>query len=650
MEVRDRRRLARRVRLLGAGLVAGLGLAGARAAELQLEQHDQLSRLARDQYLAEVTVPARRGQIYDRSGKALAISVDVPSVWADPSSVTDPRRAARDLAAALELDVDLVYGRLASDRLFVWLKRQVSPAEADAVRALKLAGVGITQESRRFYPNREVAAHALGFVGVDGRGLEGLERAFERELAGEPQVVETFRDARGKAVFAGELDPDRRSSGADLHLTLDVQIQHAAEQALKKHQRQTGAKSATAVVLDVPTGDILALAVQPAWNPNVAGSASPDARRNRAITDVFEPASTMKPLVVAAALDAKVLRHDAVLFCENGSLSIGSHTIRDMQPHGWLSLTGILQKSSNIGAAKTGQALGADKLHAALKAFGFGQRTGVGLPGEAAGLLHDHKSWSDVGVATMSYGHGVAVTLVQLGAAYRALAADGVYVPPRLVRSVDGGAMARPVEERRVVSVEVARRVRKMLETAVGPEGTGHLAQIPGYRIAGKTGTAEKPDPVAGGYSVDRHVALFAGMLPAEAPRLVVVVALDEPQKQHMGGTVAAPIFADIAGAAARTLGIVPDQAIAAAASAPERLAAPRPVESLPPRPGPVAGPGAMPSFMGLTARQVVDRFSKVGRGLDLEMSGSGRVVRQVPEPGSERAGATRLSLVLGEP
>ncbi len=650
MDGRDRRRFNRRVHLVVLVLLFGLGAAGVRSFRLQTEQHERMARLAREQYLNDVRLPARRGRILDRHGKPLAVSVDVPSVYANPSAVVDARKTARALAPVLGADLHVLYQRLASERLFVWLKRQVSPEVARKVEALKLPGIATTKEPKRFYPNREVAAHSIGFTGVDGQGLEGIERSLDEELTGEPQVVMVERDGRGRAVLSSTLDPEHRTSGQDVYLTLDLQVQHAAEQALRRAVTATQARAGTAVVLDVPTGEVLAIAVQPQYNANLAGDVPAARRRNRAITDVFEPGSTMKPLVVAAALQTKAVQLDEVFFCENGALTIGKNTIRDTSQHGWLGLTGIIEKSSNIGAAKVGQALGRERMERYLRAWGFGTRTGVGFPGEVAGLLRPSKTWSDVGLATIAFGHGVAVTSLQMAAAYRALAAGGEWRAPLLVKRNDGNRRGT----RRVVSKEVARAVTRMLVAAASPEGTGAAARVPGYTVAGKTGTAQKIDPVTGGYSSDKFVAAFAGFAPADDPRIVIVVSVDEPHHHHTGGSVAAPVFSEIAAATLRYLGVVPEITVANEAPSakvqPEELAE-QPVQ-LPVTSQSDTALGdaeAVPSFLGLTARQVMERYVEVGRGLELVLLGSGRVVRQDPKPGSLRRDIRRIELTMAD-
>lgn len=645
-----------RVQLVLAVFWVCLGLVVARAAQLQIYQHAHLQHLAQEQYLNTVRVPAKRGQIYDRGGNALAISVDVPSVYANPKLLADPREAAKQLAPVLGMDVPSLRERLESDRYFVWLKRQIEPPDAERVARLGILGINITKEPRRFYPNREIGAHVVGFAGLDARGLEGVEKQLDAELLGEPQVVPAVRDARGGAVLAGGLDPTQRSRGSDVRLTLDLQLQHAAQAAVQRSLLNARARGAMALVLDVASAEVLAMAVAPAFNPNQGNKERPERRRNRVVTDVFEPGSTLKPLVVAAALNAQAIQPKTVMFCENGRYAIGRHTISDTSPHAWMGLTEILAKSSNIGMAKIAEALGRERLEASLRQMGLTKRTGIELPGEVNGMLRPSASWSDLETATISFGQGMAVNGLQLAAAYRALAADGVYKEPRLVKAVDRSdgthLVPQSSPERRLFSAVTAKRVTAMLEASVAPgTGTGRLAAVPGYRVAGKTGTAQKADPLTGGYSRDRYLALFTGYLPAEAPRVVIVVAVDEPQGSHFGGTVAAPVFAEIGMAAMQRLGVLssspqaPVAAASVASASQENLAVaeerPAVVDSAPPQ------PGVLPSFMGLTPRQVVERLVQSGLGVDLNLAGTGRVVRQDPGGGSAPGLGRHVNLVL---
>lgn len=568
-----RKAFQQRVRVLWIILVVALCGVALRSFQLQVVQHANLDKLARGQYLNDVKVNASRGEITDRTGKQLAISVEVPSVFANPPEVTDPRATARKLAGILKLPLDSIYQKVASERYFIWLARQVSPEAAKAIADAKLPGIGITREPRRFYPNLTLAANVVGFAGLESKGLEGIERQLDEELAGEPHVVTAVRDARHRAVLSEALDTES-AHGADVKLSLDLQIQHAAQDALAQALSEYDAASGVAVVLEAQTAEVLALAVEPTFNPNAAQQAAKARLRNRPVTDFFEPGSAMKPLVVAAALDAGVVDKGTVIFCENGEIKIGAHTIHDVEKSGWLSLGGILQRSSNIGAAKVGQMLGRDKLAAMFTGVGYGARSGIELPGESGGMMRKPSTWSTVGVATQSYGHGIAVTALQLAASYRVLAADGMYKAPRLVREVrfaDGRMekLDKP-EEHRVFKSSTVRTVLPMLESVLADGGTGALARVPGYRVAGKTGTSMKIDTVAGGYNRDRYVASFAGFLPAEAPRVIIAVAIDEPMKVHHGGEVAAPVFARIGEASMRVLGVVPSAFVAKATTTPQ--------------------------------------------------------------------------------
>ena len=636
-------------------LLVGLALAGLRTADLQINQHARLAALARDEYLREVKVPARRGQIMDRHGQSLAISIDVPSLYANPSLIDDPRQAARALAKHLDTDLHTLYQRLATDKYFVWLQRRVDPGVAEAVLALGLPGVATARESKRFYPNRELAAQVLGFVGVDAQGLEGVERSLDDVVSGKRQVVAALRDARGRAVLAAGLDPDARAHGADVYLTLDATIQHVVEDALARVVGRARASSAEAMVLSVPTGEILAMASAPGFNPNTPTQRKPLWRRNRPVTDVYETGSTLKPLVVAAALEGGSASLDDVIFCENGAMEVGGHTIRDTKPHGWLGLTQIIAKSSNIGSAKIGFAMGSEALYKALRAYGFGAPTGLRFPGEAQGIVRPPKTWSSLEVATTAFGHGLAVTTLQLATAYAVLASGGVYRAPTLIRRVvspDGHDMPLPRRRgRRVLKPQVAAAVMRMMEAVVAAGGTGPRAEVVGYRVAGKTGTAQKPDPHSGGYSNELFVASFTGVAPADRPAVVVAVKVDEPRVQHSGGAVAAPVFAEIVAAVLPQLGILPSERVSeplgeekgAEAGSEGKLPV---IDST--HVAPVAADsGIVPSFVGFTARQVVARVVDGDLPFEVELTGTGVAARQKPLPGTRWTDSTRVSIVL---
>ncbi|XXF76461.1 penicillin-binding protein [Myxococcaceae bacterium GXIMD 01537] len=653
--------LALRVRLLGGLFFALLALAFGRAVFLQVFEQDKLRGLAQDQYVRQIEIPARRGDIYDRRGTPLAQSVEVDSIWVDPSMLPDVRKASRSLAKALTLDAEELQARLTRAKRFAWVKRQTKPAEVEAVKALGLPGIGFTKEPKRYYPLRELGAHVVGMVGTEGRGLEGLELAFDDELSGQNSRLSGFRDAKGrKLLVQGSLDPMERQ-GASVTLTIDRHLQYVAEKSLSKAVEDSRATAGMAVVLDPKTGEILALANHPRFNPNVPGAGSGGSIRNRAALDTFEPGSTMKAFVVAAALEQKAIKLDDTLFCENGAWRVGRHVIHDdVHSYGWLTPERILQVSSNIGASKVAQALGRERLVEAYHAFGFGERTGLSLPGEGRGVIPFPKA--EVTLATQSFGQGMTATAVQMAAGYGALANDGLLMRPYLVQKVvdpDGVVLLenRPVEVRRPVSPQVARQVVRMLETVVVKGGTATRAAMEEYRVAGKTGTAQKVDPVARGYS-DKRIASFIGMVPAENPRAVILVVMDEPKTDVYGGLVAAPAFKEIATAAMAHLAVPPSRTVA-----PEVAAAPPPVQAAaavavkpsakPARPvvaevvTEASEPGAIrvPDVTGQAGREAVVKL--LAAALEPQLLGSGRVVSQTPAAGSLVEKGARVTLEL---
>ncbi len=583
------RRIRIRIFVLGLLLFGSLGGLLARAVRLQLGEEKKLGRVAREQYQATVSLPGRRGDIRDRNGVALASSVQVDSIFADPRAILDLDEAVEGLAGALHLPARALRRRLAEKGRFVWVKRQVTAAEARAVEGLGLSGIGAVKESRRFYPERELAAQLLGFTGVDGEGLEGLERFYDQVLAGRSVLLPCVRDARGRLI-AEETATADDLEGAALDLTIDRALEYLAQQAIDRQVAESHAASGIAIVLEPATGALLALAVAPPFNPNSVRPSDRDALRDRAVTDAFEPGSTFKSFLAAALLQEKVATPATPLFAENGAWRIGRRTLHDHEPFGWLTLARVLQVSSNIGAAKFGLALGRIRLHDYLQAFGFGARTGIALPGEVRGTVASLRS--DISVATASFGQGVTATPLQIVTAFGALANGGTLMRPYVVERIvepDGRSVTtepRPI--RSVVSRAVARTVTKMLEAVVEKGGTAPAAAVPGYLVAGKTGTAQKADPLTGGYSADKRFASFVGYLPAQAPRFVIGVFVDEPKGKIYGGEVAAPVFREIAEGALRQMGVPPTEPIpapaapvAAATPATARPGGPRPALKL---------------------------------------------------------------------
>jgi len=633
-----------------AGLFGALfALILARAVDLAVLRGPDFARRAALQHRARIALEPRRGEIVDRNGEKLALSLDVPSIYERPREFRAlPGQDAKlpALARALDVPPGTLRAATSSRAPFVWLKRHAVPREAEAVRALGLRGVGAVLEGRRFYPHGTLAAHVLGLVGVDSQGLEGLERRFDRVIRGEPQYLEVDRDAHGRDIFHGGVQPDA-PQGNRLELTLDVGIQTLAEQELAAGVAAAKAKGGAVVVLDPWTGEVLALANYPTFNPNEPDDPRDprwrDRLRDRAITDPYEPGSTFKAFLAAAALEEHVVTPDEMLFCENGRFQVGRWTIHDSHPHGWLTFAQVIQYSSNIGASKVGERLGRDRYAAYLHAFGFGARTQVELPAESPGILRPTDTWARIDLATHSFGQGVSVTPLQMAAAFAAIANGGTLMRPFVVRrsvSPSGEVLFehQPTPVRRVVRPETARLTTALLERVVEEEGgTGTKARLDDFPVAGKTGTAQKVDPRTGAYS-SKRIGSFVGFVPADRPRLVILVLIDEPSTSSYGGVVAAPVFRNIAAGALKQLGVQPP--------APTQLvtAAPAP-SAVPPPSAPADSPTATPSFLGLSLREVFARAQAAG--WDVRVTGTGYVTAQEPPPGAPLAGARRLALQL---
>jgi len=542
----------RRRLVLAAMVLAAAALTG-RAADLHLNRQAFLQSQGDARYLRAVDIPAHRGNILDRNGEPLAISTPVESVWADPSRLAAARSRWPALARILELDIETLAG-LVEPRLgreFVYLKRQVTPASAARIRDLAVPGVHLQREYRRYYPLGEVAGHVTGFTNVDDAGQEGLELAYDERLRGTPGAKRVIRDRLGRIVAAVELIRAPQP-GRDLGVSLDRRVQYLAYRALKAAVQRHAARGGVAVVLDAGTGEVLAMVNQPAYNPNNRADRVGSRYRNRAVTDVFEPGSAVKPFTIASALQTGRFSPETVVQTAPGFYRVGGHTIRDFRDYGRIDLATVIKKSSNVGATKVALAIPPERLWRTLRSVGLGRVTGSGFPGESAGILTHFADWGELRRATLSFGYGLSVTPLQLVQAYSVIAAGGRLHPVTFER-VRGTASGT-----RVMSEEVALAVRTMLEAVVSEGGTGHRAAIDGYRVAGKTGTVRKP--VSGGYAEDRYVAVFVGMAPASRPRLVGLVMLDEPRRRgYYGGEVAAPVFAEMVGGALRVLGIAPD-------------------------------------------------------------------------------------------
>ena len=550
-----------RSRTVGLLLMGAFAALVGRAFYLQVINNDFLQEKGESRYLRDIEVSASRGKIVDRNGDLLAVSTPMKSIWAIPGDARTMSTAQkRQLAALLDISVRELDGKIAPEKTFVFIKRQVPPETADRIAALKLPGVHQEKEYRRYYPTGDMTAHIVGFTGVDDKGLEGVELAFQPSLIGRHGSRTVIRDRRGNIVEdIGALKPPQ--DGKDIRLALDSKIQYLAYSQLKAAVEKHKAKAGGAIVLDTRTGEILALVNLPSYNPNNREHLSGAQLRNRAITDTFEPGSVMKPFTAALALELGKVRPETVINCAPGKLSIGPATISDAHPHGALTVAQVVQKSSNVGTVKMALGFPPRDMWEMLDSVGFGQAPNLGFPGEVHGRLRPWKNWRPIEQATMSYGHGVAVSLIQLARAYAIFARDGETVPLTLIRSDEP-----PAHGARVFSQQTAREIRTMLEMAVQPEGTAPKARVPGYRVGGKTGTAYK---IEGGVYVRKYIASFIGLAPIGDPRLVVAVMIDEPTGgAHYGGDVAGPVFSQIMGGSLRTLGIPPDDPLQVADAA----------------------------------------------------------------------------------
>lgn len=666
--------------------VMGLALGGivSSAWRVQVEDGPEWRDMAEKQRQRRLHIEPKRGTLYDRNGAPLAVSIEVPSVSADAVEMlrgvdgdAAQEAALRDASArigkALALDPGDVYGKLASHRRFVWLKRRVSGDEAEAVRDLgdtkrephPVHGLAVEGEGHRYYPGRELAGAVLGFVAPDAQGKDGLELALDEDLRGKVEEVRGLRDRSGRLIFEGGGE-SQALQGNDVTLSIDEGIQHLAEREIEAAMHTYETKGGSLVVVDPYSGEILALASTPGYNPNDYTESDADGRRDRAVTDRFEPGSVMKPFLMAGALAAGTLKPTDSINCEHGVFQIGGVTIHDTHLNDILTPTQVLAKSSNIGALKIGLQLGEPSLYATYRRFGFGEPTGITLPGEASGVLRPQgRAWYDAETASASFGQGISVTTLQLAMAMSAIANGGRLLEPILVKKVTDGHGETIRESsvhvrREAIPAGVARTVAEMLTAVTEDGGTAVEAAIPGYRVAGKTSTAQKVDPATGKYSSEKYTAVFVGFVPVEHPRLVVAVVLDEPTIGHYGGDLAGPVFRRVSEASLRYLGVTPT-AGSAKISAVKRegdpadamLAMMRPSPP-PPAPSPPSSaaqatpaPGGLrvPDATGLPAHDAVVALSKAGFVPQIE--GWGRAVRQTPAPGTAAPRGTAVRVVF---
>ncbi len=642
------------VRLWTTGAVMSLcfGVLLTRAYVLQIQKRDLYRSLAEEQYLREIEVPPHRGRIVDRSDSELAASASVDSVYLEPQKLRAelPDAAHRDpqlakLASALGLELTDVKKRAQSDRHYLFLKRRIPPEEAQRVRQLGLPGVGLTQEPKRYYPNRSLAGPLLGWAGIDAIGLEGVELAYDRFLRGSRASVIGWQDARGRKVMVGGVGDSSRERGHDVHLTLDKFIQFRLEQALEEGVHKAKARAGVAVALDPRNGEVLAMASVPSVNPNDPSGARERGVRNRVVTDPFEPGSTIKPFTISAALEAGAIRASDEWDCEGGQWRIGHVTIHDADPEGILTTTQVLGRSSNICTSKITRRLGKEKTYLFLRQLGFFAPTGIDLPGERSGQVRPVAEWGDVAFANISFGQGMTATPIQIASAMSAFANGGILYRPhvvsRVVSATGQTVLESHPEGKRVMSSKTASQMRQMLRAVMEKKGTGEDLDIPGYPVAGKTGTAQKVDPNTRRYSPEFWASSFVGFAPYDDPRILLYVMVDEPHEGHYGGKVAGPIFVKVVSAVLPYLGVPPQNSPTVVTTAP--MPRPSPSDQFgPPVPVALRYPGVpesqrVPNFMGLGLGKAIDLART--SGFRLELNGSGVVVSQEPPAGSARRG-----------
>jgi cell division protein FtsI (penicillin-binding protein 3) len=637
MKVKKKKWIRLRTYLVAAFFLLGLGTITARAYQLQVLEKDRLAAIARAGYIGTTKLPPKRGTIYDREGHELALSVEVSSIYAHPNRIKEKLKTARHLSQILNERRDGILNLLNSQRSFVWIMRKVPPALARKIEGLNLDGVVVTTETRRYYPGRENGAHLIGFVGADNQGLEGLERKYDRYLRGPQYRLIHMRDALGRPFSISRPIPSGHGMH-DLILTIDKDIQYKAQQALLSAVRKAKAKSGHCLVLDPETGEVLAMAVVPEFNPNIFSKYKPAQWRNRTITDCFEPGSTIKAFLLAASLNEYVVTPNTNFHCEQGKFKIGAKVIRDTHKHGVLSVSDIIVHSSNIGAIKIGQKLGYNVFYEYLKNFGFGSETGIDLLGERKGFIRTPKQAKPIEQATLFFGQGMSITSLQLAVAMAAIANGGRLMRPYVVKTILNGSgdvvkQTHPKMLRRVLPNRTARKVARILEGVVSDDGTGARAAISGFRVAGKTGTSQKVDPNTKTYSRTKYVATFAGFVPVERPKLVILVVIDEPKGVSYGGVVAAPVFREVGLWSLNYLKVNPQVRLVEKGMDARGKATGTSNTEPADQPTLQAKVGFLPDFRGLGMRTVIREARALG--LTVLLEGTGFAFKQRPSPGS---------------
>jgi cell division protein FtsI (penicillin-binding protein 3) len=644
--MKDEREKWARIRIVMIGTLFGLLFLSVtcRAFYLQILKHEEMIKRAEKQHQRIVPLTPARGAIMDRNGTPLAVSVEMDSCYAEPRHIQDIAGTAAVLSPMLGTPKQEIARKISNAKNFVWLERRMTPEMATRIKNMKLRGIGFVKENKRFYPNVEIAAHVLGFTGQDPNGLEGIELKYDGIILGNTGYMITERDNLGRDIAVKSTVIKNASPGKNVILTLDKNIQYIAEKELAKAVTENRAKGGMALVMESDTGKILAMANFPTYNPNAYSRYTLAQMRNRSVADSFEPGSTFKIFVIAAALEEKIVKPNDMFNCENGVYKVADRIIHDDHPHPRLTVSDVMKYSSNIGAAKIGFKLGDERLSRYLRNFGFGERTGIDLPGESPGNLK--KRWYGVDLATISFGQGVSTSAMQLASAVSSIANGGNLMKPYLVERIldDSGRETQKFEPqvvRRVVSTETAHKVARMMETVTNEGGTGTKAAVEGFRVAGKTGTAQKVDSLTRRYGAKR-TASFVGFIPADKPKLTIVVIVDEPQGSKYGGVVAAPAFHSIATNSLAYLNIIPAAEIKAVAQkTPAKAPAPQQqeteteggsIDAIP------DGEGAiMPNFKGMSMRRVLQVMEK--NNINIRLMGSGKAMEQNPPAGHKIRG-----------
>lgn len=585
-----------------------------RAVELQIIDRERAYKVAKRQHRGTSTLLPRRGRILDRNHRDIAVNVDVKSVFVNPANVKDPIDTAQALSKILDIPQKTALNRISSKRSFVWLKRLADPQAIKQLEEMDLEGIGFVEEPKRVYPNRHLLGQVVGITNIDSKGIEGIEYYYDNLLIGKPREITLRRDAKGRRIISNpdnvqEFNRDK-TSGHDIVLTVDTQIQHIVERELEEGIKAMNAEKGMALLMNTETGEIMAMASYPFLDPNDFGSQPEKDRRNLPIWFMFEPGSTMKVFLAASAIEEKKVTPSTVFYCENGRRKVGSKVIRDVSPRGDLTVEQAIVVSSNICASKIGELLGRDKYHDYLERFGFGSKTGIDLPGESAGLMLPSRKWGQIELATISFGQGISVTALQITSALAAIANGGYLMKPYIVKRIiapDGSIIKENEPEvlRRVISYDTSREITEIMKNVVDT-GTGKRAAIPGIPVAGKTGTAQIPDPRTGGYHPDRYIASFIGFAPADDPKIALAVIVEAPKKKSHGGSVSAPIFKEIAEKVLFHLGVSPANEL--------------------------VGAKVMPDLSGMSVREILNWSEK--QGIKVKLSGSGFVKSQEPKPG----------------